>query len=155
MNILQKTQRPIYFVLKSLMYTMILGTFFVVFGTEYSWLLHLSRTTGVTFVTFCVLEMALVSVYGGFSIGRLKSRPIITSLSLATIVTDMVSHLQLCIMNVNENNNDHFVYESPELLVLVIVIQFALIVLFTYLGHAIYFGINKPEKCCVPTYVCI
>lgn len=151
MTILQKAQRTIIFLLKSLMYTLLIGTFFVVFGTEYSWIMHLSRTTGVTFVTFCVLELSLVSVYGGYAIGRLKSKPIITSLSLATFATDLVSHLQLCIMNVNENNNDHFVYESPELLVLVIVIQFILIVLFTYLGQAIYFGINKPEKCCVIT----
>lgn len=151
MTILQKAQRTIIFLLKSLMYALLVGTFFVVFGTEYTWIMHLSRTTGVTFVTFCVLELALVSVYGGYAIGRLKSKPIITSLSLATFATDLVSHLQLCIMNVNENNNDHFVYESPELLVLVIVIQFILIVLFTYLGQAIYFGINKPEKCCVIT----
>ena len=151
MNILQKAQRTIIFLLKSLMYALLVGTFFVVFGTEYTWIMHLSRTTGVTFVTFCVLELALVSVYGGYAIGRLKSKPIITSLSLATFATDLVSHLQLCIMNVNENNNDHFVYESPELLVLVIVIQFVLIVLFTYMGQAIYFGINKPEKCCVIT----
>ena len=151
MTILQKAQRTIIFLLKSLMYTLLIGTFFVVFGTEYSWIMHLSRTTGVTFVTFCVLELALVSVYGGYAIGRLKSKPIITSLSLATFATDLVSHLQLCIMNVNENNNDHFVYESPELLVLVIVIQFILIILFTYLGQAVYFGINKPEKCCVIT----
>lgn len=151
MTILQKAQRTIIFLLKSLMYTLLVGTFFVVFGTEYSWIMHLSRTTGVTFVTFCVLELSLVSVYGGYAIGRLKSKPIITSLSLATFATDLVSHLQLCIMNVNENNNDHFVYESPELLVLVIVIQFILIILFTYLGQAVYFGINKPEKCCVIT----
>ena len=151
MTILQKAQRTIIFLLKSLMYTLLIGTFFVVFGTEYSWIMHLSRTTGVTFVTFCVLELSLVSVYGGYAIGRLKSKPIITSLSLATFATDLVSHLQLCIMNVNENNNDHFVYESPELLVLVIVIQFILIILFTYLGQAVYFGINKPEKCCVIT----
>ena len=124
MTILQKAQRTIIFLLKSLMYALLVGTFFVVFGTEYTWIMHLSRTTGVTFVTFCVLELALVSVYGGYAIGRLKSKPIITSLSLATFATDLVSHLQLCIMNVNENNNDHFVYESPELLVLVIVIQF-------------------------------
>ena len=151
MTILQKAQRTIIFLLKSLMYALLVGTFFVVFGTEYTWLMHLSRTTGVTFVTFCVLELALVSVYGGYAIGRLKSKPIITSLSLATFATDLVSHLQLCIMNVNANNNDHFVYESPELLVLVIAIQFALIILFTYLGQAVYFGINKPEKCCVIT----
>ena len=151
MNIIQKAQRTIIFLLKTLMYALLIGTFFIVFGTEYSWILHLSRTAGVTFVTFCVLELSLVSIYGGYAIGRLKSKPIITSLSLATFATDLVSHLQLCIMNVNENNNEHFVYESPHLLVLVIAIQFALIVLFTYLGQAVYFGINKPERCCVIT----
>ncbi len=151
MNIIQKAQRTIIFLLKTMMYMLLIGTFFVVFGTEYSWIMHLSRTTGVTFVTFCVLELSLVSIYGGYAIGRLKSKPIITSLSLATFATDLVSHLQLCIMNVNENNNDHFVYESPHLLVLIIAIQFVLIVLFTYLGQAVYFGINKPERCCVIT----
>ena len=151
MNILQKAQRTIIFLIKAIMYILLTGTFFVVFSTEYSWLLHLSRTTGVTFVTFCVLEVSLVSIYGGYAIGRLKSKPIITSLSLATIVTDLVTHLQLCIMNVNEKNNAFFVYESPDLLILVMLIQLALIFLFTYLGQAIYFGINKPEKCCVIT----
>ncbi len=151
MNFFQKAQRTIIFLIKSVMYALLVGTFFIVFSTEYSWIIHLSRTTGVTFVTFCVLEVSLVSIYGGYSIGRLKSRPIITSLSLATFVTDLVSHLQLCIMNVNENNNDHFVYESPDLLILVMVIQFSLIVLFTYFGQFVYFTINKPEKCCVIT----
>ncbi len=151
MNILQKAQRTIIFLIKTLMYVLLIGTFFIVFSTEYSWIIHLSRTTGVTFVTFCVLEVSLVSIYGGYAIGRLKSKPIITSLSLATIVTDLVTHLQLCIMNVNENNNEYFVYESPDLLILVILIQLALIFLFTYLGQAVYFAINKPEKCCVIT----
>ena len=151
MSILQKAQRTIVFLIKTLMYTMLIGTFFVVFSTEYSWLLHLSRTTGVTFVTFCVLELSLVSVYGGYSIGRLKSKPIITSLSLATFLSDIVAHFELCIMNVNENNNDSFVYESPHLLLLVFAIQFILIVLFTYFGQIIYFSINKPERCCVIT----
>lgn len=151
MTILQKAQRTIIFLIKALMYILLVGTFFLIFSTEYSWIIHLSRTTGVTLVTFCVLELSLVSIYGGYAIGRLKSKPIITSLSLATLVTDLITHLQLCIMNVNENNNDHFVYESPDLLVLVIFIQFAIICLFTYFGQAVYFGINKPEKCCVIT----
>ncbi|MBR5246825.1 MAG: sugar transferase [Clostridia bacterium] len=151
MNILHLVQKTIVFLMKSLLYFSLALTFFLVFGTENSWILHLSRTTGVTLVTFCVVEIALVSVYGGYAIGRLKSKPIITSLSLATIVTDLVTHLQLCIMNVNENNNDHFVYESPHLLVLVMVIQVALIILLTYFGQWVYFSINPPEKCCVIT----
>lgn len=151
MKILYRFQKTLVFLMKSLMYFLLGLTFFLIFGTENEWILHLSRTTGVTLVTFCVVEIALVSVYGGYAIGRLKSKPIITSLSLATIVTDLVTHLQLCIMNVNANNNDHFVYESPHLLLLVMVIQISLIVLFTYFGNWVYFTINPPEKCCVIT----
>ncbi len=151
MNILHLVQKTIVFIMKSMLYFLLGLTFFLIFGTDNSWILHLSRTTGVTLVTFCVVEIALVSVYGGYAIGRLKSKPIITSLSLATLATDLVTHLQLCIMNVNENNNDHFVYESPHLLILVMLIQIALIILFTYFGQWVYFTINPPEKCCVIT----
>ena len=34
-------------------------------------------------------------------------------MALATIITDLVTHLQLSIMNTSEKNNDHFVYETP------------------------------------------
>ena len=113
--------------------------------------MHPSRTAAVTFVTFCVVEAALIAVYGGYLIGRLKSKPIVMSISLATLITDVVTHLQLCIMNVNENNNSHFVYEAPHLLVLIMVIQIAIIILFAYFGNYVYFTINSPEKCCVIT----
>ena len=151
MGILNKFQKTVVFLLKSILYILLIGTFFAVFGSKFDWLLHPSRTTAVTFVTFCVVEVALIAVYGGYLIGRLKSKPIVMSISLATLITDVVTHLQLCIMNVNENNNSHFVFEAPHLLVLVMVIQIALIILFAYLGNYIYFTINSPEKCCVIT----
>ena len=151
MSILHRFQKTVVFILKATLYILLGATFFLILGTEHVWLLNLSRTAGVTLVTFCVLEIALVSVFGGYAIGRLKSKPIITSLSLATLSTDVVTHLQLCIMNVNENNNDHFVYESPLLLLLVMVIQVAIIILLTYFGQWTYFTINPPEKCCVIT----
>ena len=151
MSILHRFQKTVVFILKATLYILLGATFFLILGTEHVWLLNLSRTAGVTLVTFCVLEIALVSVFGGYAIGRLKSKPIITSLSLATLATDVVTHLQLCIMNVNENNYDHFVYESPLLLLLVMVIQVAIIILLTYFGQWTYFTINPPEKCCVIT----
>ena len=151
MSILHRFQKTVVFILKATLYILLGATFFLILGTEHVWLLNLSRTAGVTLVTFCVLEIALVSVFGGYAIGRLKSKPIITSLSLATLATDVVTHLQLCIMNVNENNNDHFIYESPHLLLLVMVIQVAIIILLTYFGQWTYFTINPPEKCCVIT----
>lgn len=151
MGLLNKFQKTVVFVLKATLYILLIGTFFVIFGTQFEWILHPSRTAAVTFVTFCVLEAALIAVYGGYLIGRLKSKPIVMSISLATLITDVVTHLQLCIMNVNENNNSRFVYEAPHLLVLVMIIQIAIIILFAYFGNYVYFTINLPEKCCVIT----
>ena len=151
MGLLNKFQKTVVFVLRATLYILLIGTFFVIFGTKFEWILHPSRTAAVTFVTFCVLEAALIAVYGGYLIGRLKSKPIVMSISLATLITDVVTHLQLCIMNVNENNNSRFVYEAPHLLVLVMIIQIAIIILFAYFGNYVYFTINSPEKCCVIT----
>ena len=149
MGILNKFQKTVVFLLKATLYILLTGTFFIVFGTQFEWLLHPSRTAAVTLVTFVVLETLLISVYGGYLIGRLKSKPIIMSMSLATIITDFVTHFMLCIMNVNDNLNDKFIYEKPHLLALVIIIHVVLIVLFAYFGNHIYFTINKPENCCI------
>ncbi len=151
MKFLNKAQNTIIFCIKSFLYIMIIACFFVTFGSKYEWLLKLSRTSGVTLVTFIVLLAATMSVYGGYQVGRLKSKPICISMSLATIVTDLVAHLEFCIMCVNEKNNDHFVYESPHLLLLTVALQVAFIISLVYFGNYVYFYINKPEKCCIIT----
>lgn len=151
MNILYKCQNSIVFLLKATLYVVIVATFFVVFGLKYEWVLGLSRTSGVSLVTFCVVLTATISVYGGYLIGRLKSKPIIISMSIATLITDVVTYFQFCIMSVNPHNNAHFVFESPHLLVLVMVIQIVSIIIFAYLGNYVYFTINPPENCCIIT----
>lgn len=149
MGVLNKLKNTVVFLLKATLYFLLLATFFLVFSTEFDWILHPSRTAAVLLVTFCVMETLLISVYGGYLIGRLKSKPIVMSMSLATIITDVVTHFMLCIMNVNDKFNERFVYEKPHLLVLVILIHIALIVLFTYFGNHIYFTIKRPENCCI------
>lgn len=151
MKVLNKLQKSVVFILKAIIYLLLGATFFFVFGTKFDWILHPSRTAAVTFVTFCVLETAFIAVYGGYSIGKFKSKPIIMSMSLATIITDFVTHFQLCIMNVNANKNSHFIYEAPHLLLLVMAVQISLIILFAYLGNSIYFTIKHPERCCIIT----
>lgn len=151
MKFLNRFQKTIVFLLKASLYILLFISFFAIFGTKFEWLIRPSRTAGVTIVTYLVLQATLISVYGGYAVGRLKSKPIIVSISLATIITDFVTHFQLCIMNVNQFNNSHFIYEAPHLLLLVICVQIALIILFTYFGNYIFFTINPPEKCCVIT----
>lgn len=151
LKFLQKTQRTVMFLLKVLLFFILFATFFVFFGIENEWLLRLSRTAAVTMLTFAVLGSALMSIYGGYSVGVTKSKPIIYSMTLSTVFTDIVTHLQLCIMNTNAANNQKFQYEHPLLLLLVMVIQILVIIFFAYFGNFVYFSINSPEKCCVIT----
>ncbi len=149
MRTIKKLKRTIVFILKLALFMSLFGIFFGIFGINNPWLFNLSRTTGVTMVTFVVLGIALMSVYGGYAIGSQKSKPIVYSMALATVITDLVTHLQLSIMNTSENNNDHFVYETPHLLLLVILLQVIVIIFFAYFGNFVYFSLEPPEKCCV------
>ncbi len=148
-SMIKKLKRTVVFILKLALFASLFGIFFGIFGINNPWLFNLSRTTGVTMVTFVVLGIALMSVYGGYSIGSTKSKPIVHSMALATIMTDLVTHLQLSIMNTSEKNNDHFVYETPHLLLLVMALQILVIVFFAYFGNYVYFSLEPPEKCCV------
>jgi len=148
-TMIKKLKRTVVFILKLALFASLFGIFFGIFGINNPWLFNLSRTTGVTMVTFVVLGIALMSVYGGYSIGTQKSKPIVHSMALATVITDLVTHLQLSIMNTSEKNNDHFVYETPHLLLLVMALQILVIIFFAYFGNYVYFSLEPPEKCCV------
>lgn len=149
MRTIKKLKRTIVFILKLALFASLFGIFFGIFSIHNPQLLRLNRTSGITMLTFAVLGISLMSVYGGYAIGSQKSKPIVYSMALATVMTDLVTHLQLSIMNTSEKNNDHFVYETPQLLLLVIVLQVLVIIFFTYFGNFIYFSLEPPEKCCV------
>ena len=151
MRILKKFQKTIVLLLKLTLFLILFGIFFLIFGNQNAWLLRPSRTAAITMLTFVVLGMAMMSIYGGYNIGVYKSKPIIHSMTLSTLITDVITHLQLCIMNTNAANNQTFKYENPELLLLVMLLQFVVIVFFAYFGNYVYFAINSPEKCCVIT----
>lgn len=154
MNWPQKLKGTIVFVLKLLLFVSLFFIFFGIFSIKNPWLLAvepygLNRTMGVTMLTFAVLGISLMSVYGGYAVGKQKSKPIVYSMTLATIITDLFTHLVLSIMNAGESANKRFVYETPYLLLVVIILQIFAIIAFTYLGNYIYFSIEPPEKCCV------
>lgn len=151
MKILKRFQSSIVMILKFTLFFILTALFFLIFGIENAWLLHMSRTAAVTLLTFFVFSWATMSIYGGFGIGTYKSKPIISSMSLSTALTDIVTYLMLCIMNTNAENNQSFKLENLHLLLFVFILQFIIIIAFTYFGNHIFFSINSPEKCCVIT----
>ena len=108
-----------------------------------------SRTLGSTLLTYAAMAAAMHAVYGGYAVGKRKSKPIISSMSMATLATDAVSYLQLQIMNVNENNNTRLVLFGQDFLwlMLCMVLQVLLITFWVRLGNGFYFTINPPKKC--------
>lgn len=127
------------------------GSFFLLFGREFPFMLVPSRTSAITLVTFTVVYMLMTRVYGGYDIGSRKSKPIVFSLALSALGADVMAHLFLCIMNVTVVNGGRFVYEKPLLLLGVYVVQVLWIVALTYFGNGMYFRFHKPQKSLVIT----
>lgn len=150
-RVIRGFQNTIVFFLKLCLFAGLFAIFYLLFSIPNWQLLRFSRTAGVTILTFISVGLAMLAAYGHYDIGKRKSKPIIYSLGLAVVITDIVTYLQLSIMNTNEARNKTFVLENLGLLFLIIVLQIIYIIFMTYFGNYIYFKINKPEKCCLIT----
>jgi exopolysaccharide biosynthesis polyprenyl glycosylphosphotransferase len=91
----------------------------------------------------------LANIYGRYDIGKRKSKPIIYSLFLSTMFTDVIALLMLSIMNTNSAKNTTFSVERPFLLLPIIILQFVVIWIFTYFGNYLYFKIFDPDRCVI------
>ena len=127
------------------------AVFFLLFSIRNPFLIAPSRTALITGLAYLFVYVLMTRVYGGFDIGRKKSRPIIYSVCLNVLAADLAAHLFLCIMNYTVVHNRHFVYEQPLLLLLSIVLQSLLIIVLTYAGNGCYFHFVKPQRCLVVT----
>ncbi len=150
---LRKGTGFIAFGLKAILYLCLTAVFFIALSFYNPQILRLSRTSGVTLLIYCVVAALLTSVYGGFDIGKQKSKPLIYATGITFALTDIIAYAQLLIMNVNDQNRDHFMPLPGEVACLAggFLVQLLLIFAFAYLGNAIYFRLNPPESCCIVT----
>ncbi len=137
--------------IKILLYVILMAVFMLMMSIENKPLIILSRTMGITFSTYIIVGLLFLAIYGKYDVGRRKSKPIIYSLSLAVVFTDIVTYLQLMVMNTITPSVKAFRLSSLGILLLVILIQIAIIVGFTYAGNALFFKIHAPEKCHIVT----
>ena len=129
-----------------------LGSAFFWFMSVYSIFLRvINRTLATTLLTFCAMSFAMHAVYGGFDVGRKKSKPVISAMIAGTFFTDIITYLQLEIMNVNENNNTHLVLFGPDfpMLLLCMVVQAVIIIVFVRFGNELYFYFHPPRSCLI------
>ena len=147
----KKLQNSIVLLLKASLFLMLFLTFYLIFAIPNPQMLRLSRTTAVTIFMFFIVGWAMLAAYGTYDIGKRKSKPIIYSLGLAIAITDVVTYIQLSIMNTNPANNLTFQLENLGLLIVVMVLQVFEIIIMAYFGNFIFFQLNEPERCCVIT----
>lgn len=123
--------------------------FFLCLSIDNKFLRVVNRTLATTLLTFTAMTIAMHAVYGGFDVGRKKNKPVISALIAGVAVTDLVTYLQLEIMNVNEHNNEHLDLLGTDLLYLLLCffIQILVIILFVRVGNQIYFHFTPPRSC--------
>ena len=129
---------------------LILGiAFFVCLSVNNIFLRHINRTLATTLLTFTAMSIAMHAVYGGFDVGRKKNKPVISAMISGIAITDIITYIQLEIMNVNPNNNSTLILFGPDLLYLLLcyVIQVIVIILFVRVGNQLYFYFTPPRRC--------
>ncbi len=148
---LRKCEKLIVLLFKIISYYLIFYIFYRLYAIENWQLLTPSRTAAVTTLSYLIAGYLFLKIYGGYDIGKRKTKPIVISLSLAAVMTDMVAYVMLCVMNTNKANNRTFKLEQPWLLLVVFVAQLVIINLVVYWGQWIYFKIHDPDKCLIIT----
>ena len=136
--------------IKLVLYIVLMMTFILIMSIDNHALSVLSRTLGITASTFAIVGLLFVTIYGKYDVGRRKSKPIIYSMALAVAFTDVVTYLQLMVMNTITTVSE-FKLGSLGWLFVTLVVQLLIIVLFTYGGNALFFKIHAPEKCHIVT----
>ncbi len=150
-NKLHRFETIFWMAVKVILYICIMAIYVFVMGRENFALMQLSRTMGITLTTYVIVGLLFLSIYGKFDIGRRKSKPIIYSLALAVFFTDLISYLQLMIMNTVTPSIYAFRLSNLGELVLAFLLQLVLIIIAVYAGNALFFKIHRPERCCVIT----
>lgn len=147
----KKFESTILFIMKLLLFCACAGVLFLIFGSKFYFMLIPTRTSFITLGVFTLVYMMMSIIYGGFDIGKRKSKPIIYSFVLSVFFTDIAAHFFMCIMNITVVHNGKFVYDYPLLLLLTYIIQIFIIVVFTYGGNYLYFSANKPHDSIIIT----
>lgn len=142
----KKFKEIIVLLVKLALYSLLFTVFFMVFAIKNVGLTHLSRTLVITMTTFIIVGILMLMVYGNFRIGEEKSKPIIFSMMLAVLITDVITYLQLMIMNTNPANNIRFKIEHIDLFLIVFLAQMLFIIFFAYFGNGVFFRLYKPRN---------
>ncbi|MBN1777951.1 MAG: exopolysaccharide biosynthesis polyprenyl glycosylphosphotransferase [Clostridiales bacterium] len=136
---------------QAVLYLLVFASFFLLQAITNPQIIGYSRTAAITMATFAIVLLLLTNVYGGYRMGERKARSVFFAILISVVLTDIVTYVQLQIMNVNPANNPRLILFGEDFLLLCasVLIQTGVISLFVHLGDYVYYKINPPERCCI------
>ncbi len=143
----QRTQYELkLFLLKFTLMALSFAAFFLLLSIHNPQILRLSRTAGVTMLTFSVLLPIFTHQYHAFEVQRQDARHTIATSMAAVCLTDLITYFQLLIMNFNEDNRSSLTPVAGEVgcLALTMFIQLGLIALYTVWALRLHRHYNPP-----------
>lgn len=99
---------------------------------------QLTRVSAIVSSTFLLVCYVMTRIYGGFAIGRRRTKEIAISMFLAAFITDGFTYIQLCIMEKR--------IMKLSILAAVFIVQVVVIILLTKLSNNIYYRANPPRR---------
>ena len=121
--------------IKLVLYVILMAVFILLLGRENQALLKVSRTMGITFSTYIIVGLLFLTIYGKYDVGRRKSKPIVYSMSLAVIFTDIITYVQLMVMNTIAPTYKAFRLNSLGALFVAMIIQIIIIMILLYYNN--------------------
>lgn len=143
---LRKLETSIIFILKMSLYAILFFIFYIMYAQKNRQLYNVSRTSVIVIVSCLIMGYMFSNIYGRYDIGKRKSKPIVNSIFLTILFTNIVGMLALSVMNTNTQNNHVFELEQPFLIIPITAIQYIVILIYVYGGNALYFKLYDPEN---------
>ena len=137
--------------LKLLFFGLCAGAYILIMGDNIASLLRPTRTSGIVLAAFTLTYIFMTKVYGGMEIGVKKSKPIIYTMLVTLLFTDLSANLFLSIMASSPLHDGRFVFESPLHLLAVYGVQVLISVLMAYFGNWAFFKLHPAASCLIIT----
>lgn len=148
---IRRFESMMWILIKLILYISMMAIFILTLAPENKGLIRISRTMGITFSTYTIVGLLFLTIYGKYDVGRRKSKPIIYSMSLAVLFTDIITYAQLMVMKTITPSVSAFRFYSVGNLLLAMLLQIIVIAVFVYAGNALFFTLHKPERCHIVT----
>lgn len=135
--------------LRILTYAGLAALFFALMAVPDPSLRRVGRTSASTLLTWAAMSFAMGGVYGGYDVGRKKTRPITSSMALGNLITCLVTYLQLRIMNIGPDGEPGFILIGEDFpwLILCVALQTLFLIAMVRAGNWLYFRLHLPRAC--------